>query len=87
MAYVVKWTSKAGVHTELAFARKEDAIVSASTALDRGDKDVEVLSDERLGLDEPLEHIVPRLRCGRCGADHPELSIGHDPRPVSPQRR
>jgi hypothetical protein len=59
MAYIVKWTTGEGVHTELAFTRKEDALVSASSAVDRGDKDVEVLDD---GNALPHSAFTPKHR-------------------------
>jgi hypothetical protein len=59
MAYIVRWTSQEGGRTELAFTRKEDALVSASSAVDRGEKEVEVLNDGK-----PLPHsaFAPKHR-------------------------
>ncbi|HTI86299.1 MAG TPA: hypothetical protein VL966_06825 [Alphaproteobacteria bacterium] len=59
MAYIVRWASQEGIHTELAFTRKEDALVSASSAVDRGDKDVKVLDD---GKALPHSAFAPKHR-------------------------
>jgi hypothetical protein len=65
MAYIVRWTSQQGVHTELAFTRKEDAIVSASTAIDRGDTDVSLLD---VGNRLPQSAFAPKRRKLRRGS-------------------
>ena len=45
MAYVVRWKTKDGETPEFAFSRKDDAVVQAATAIERGETDVEVLDN------------------------------------------